>query len=458
MNDAAGRIATGSGNTTTSSNSLTIPVSNATSNAWSWAWNGIAASTTGVFNFFYGIPQIPGMASAEAAKLQQLIIQDLYKDGIYICISGLILYNSLWLISDCTRDISMLLPHPNILEEEERRTNDDKIACQNVNFNVGDQVESRYKGGENWLSGNVLAVNSDGACYDIRFNNGYDECAVPVANIRSISSRSLSASGKSDYLQSKSLVSWFIEPMARPYSEIYRYIKDIPRTGKERRSYIPMILLTVAITTEKIFLREHFCKIEPPPRLLRNILLPGVVAACGIWCSWKANFEAERLENSINNSDEFIEEKVAVFTRIPSFIVSRRWIARAKIAAYSVASSLLFMSSTGSALIELYSAKVYTNKVSTWGAIMQWTDYILGLGPLVDAWLMVVGVPAVGIGTLTNGIRKYIKISPDGSQLAWIPPTILALKCLSSASGVICWLAVKRHQYDTKIDSQSSIN
>ncbi len=457
MNDA-GRIATGSGNTMTSSNSLTIPITNATSNAWSLAWNSIAASTAGIGNFFYGIPQIPGMASGEAAKLQQLIIQDLYKDGIYICISGFILYNSLWLISDCTRDISMLLPHPNILDGEERRKNDDKIICPNMKFNVGDLIESRYKGGETWLPGNVSAVNSDGACYNIRFNNGYDVCAVPAANIRSISSTSFSASGKGTCPQSGSLVSWFIEPMARPYSEIYRYIKDIPRTGRERRSYIPMILLTVAITTEKTFLREHFCKIEPPPQLLRNILLPGVVAACGIWCSWKANFEAERVENSISNSDEFIEEKVTVFKHIPSFIVSRRWIARAKIAAYSVASSLLFMSSTGSALIELYNAKVYANKVSTWGAIMQWTDYILGLGPLVDAWLMVVGVPAVGIGTLTNGIRKYIKISPDGSQLAWIPPTILALKGLSSASGVICWLAVKRYQYNTKLDSQSGIN
>ena len=365
MNELARVIATASitsgGNSTISNPSVGNPTATTTtkvhvdastkSTGNSWWWNGISSTATGIGGLFAGIPKIPGMASAEVIKLQAEAQQDIYKELVRICLSGFVTYSSLWLISDCTRDIAMLLPRPNVLESENTRKNDDKILPRKVmeTLVTDDPVESRYKGGEIFLPGKVLKVNGGGTHYDIRFCNGDEECDVPVAHIRSISTSLRPAAAEIDtgsYYLSKSPIQYILGPMLRPCAEMHTYIKGIPRTGREQRGYIPMILLTIALATEKAFLRSSWCMLEAPPQLLRDIFLPGAVAVCGVWCSWKANFEAEKLEYRITSGED-IDQEVAILKGIIGFKVSRRWISKAKTAAYSILSSLMFSYTTG---------------------------------------------------------------------------------------------------------------
>jgi hypothetical protein len=325
-----------------------------TQNWWTWA-------SQGTIGFFAGLQQIPGMATAETAKLQQSVIEGLYKDGVCIAISGLFLYNHLWLIADCTRDFLLLLPEPSIEQEASKGDNH--------------------------------------------------------APMRTISS----------------ILKSFLAPLRKPYAFAHEYVRNIPRTGADSRGCVPIVFLIVCTSVEQSLLRSHFCKSRPPwsQFILQTLILP----TAAVWCIFKSEHDASKEKDSTIDDchDNSRPSSVQISTK------------KLKVAFYSAAGLTLFWFSSNNYFLELF--KVSRDKSPrTWIQYsLSWVDGALGLGPVVDLGCLIFGIPSFGLGTVAGSLRKYITVSPNGAQFAMLPTALNAGKIISSASGVLIWLMIKRH-------------
>lgn len=324
-----------------------------TQNWWTLAWQ----STTG---FFAGLQQIPGMASAETTNLQQLVIEDLYKDSVCIAISGLVLYNHLWLVADCTRDLLLLLPEPSI--EKETSIRDNSVPTRMVPF----------------ILKSILA------------------------------------------------------PLRKPYLYAHEYVRNIPRTGADSRGCVPVVFLIVCTSVEQSLLRSRFCKLSLswPHFILQTLILP----IAGVWCILKSEHEVSKEED--NAIDDRHDNSGAASVQT--------WTKKFKVAFYSAAGLTLFWFSSSSYFMELYKIKRDKPQRTWLQYSLSWVDGALGLGPAVDLGCLIFGIPSFGIGTVASSLRKYIKVSPNGHQFEMLPGALNAGKIVSSASGVLMWLMIKR--------------
>jgi len=362
------KATTASGNTPTAPIiASVVPTTSQSPSVLTGALNGVLHTWGGISSFFAGIPQIPGMAAAESEKLQAAVIEDLYKDGVCIALTGLIWYNTLWLISDCVRDL-VLLSEMSPTDNEKRNET-------------------------------------------------------------------------SQYSSSNSILKFFLDPLKKPCLVGYEYIRGIPRTGNEARGYFPCIFLVAAISVERSFGRRLYCRVTTPRSqyILQNIFLPTAAALCGVWCTLKAAHESNEVEPV--DCVKLQEESLA---NSPYSVKSTSWTRKLRVASYSLIGSLMFLMTSGTYVSELYSER--KGKEDTWlTGMLSWADYLLGYGHLVDASLLVFGVPSFGVGTIASSIRKYISVAPDGAQLSWVPNFLIAGKIVSGASGILMWFFIKRY-------------